>query len=242
MKILQVYSKGVEFALASDNFEQCHPFVLCKDFLHDVVFSTVHNKKFDIYRFFYDPSKNPKACLRELRLLVTNAKDSKLARRVDACLDFVNQIEDSLGMKRTRVRKCLDAPQEYRHGVFLFQGSRRWLIAPPMISLYSFLVRIGLSHQPGTSYNTTISLIKNGLLKSYQPKDSKWLADIEPAIHKLIRHGDKKIFYRSIERNYPERFLIDRIHNCLGIKSFATDMRLKAAEHPTTFPYWHRLR
>ena len=242
MKILQIYSKGLEFALVSDNFEQCHPFVWCKDFLHDVIFSTVHGNKFDIYRFFYDPARNPTACLRELRLLVTNSRDSRLTSRVDACLAFLNQIEGSLGLKQTRVRKCLQSPPEYRHGVYLFQASRRWLSAPPMLSLYSFLIRIGFCHQPGTSFATTISLIKSGMLKPYQPKDAKWLADIEPAIYKIIKHGDKNIFYRSIKKNYPENFLIDRIHNNLGIMSFATDMRLRAAGHPTTMPYWHRLR
>jgi len=242
IKILQVYNKGLEFALVSDKFEQCHPFVWCKDFLHDVIFSTIHQQKFDIYRFFYNPENNPNACLKEIRLLVTNSKDSKLPKKIDACIEFMNQIEESLGMPKTKVRKCLNAPQEYKYGVYLFQGNKRWLNAPPMISLYSFLIRIGLCHQIGTNYNTTINLIKNGFLKPYQPKDSKWLCDIEPSIYKIIRYSDKKIFYRDIKKNYPKHLLIDRIHNNLGIMSFSTDMRLKAAGQPVSFPYWHRFR
>lgn len=242
IKILQIYNKGLEFALVSDNFEQCHPFVWCKDFLHDVIFATIHQKKFDIYRFFYDSERNPKACLKEIRLLVTNSKDSKLPAKIEACIEFLNQIEEAFGIPNSKVRKCLKAPQQYKYGVYLFQGNKRWLNAPPMISLYSFLIRIGLCHQVGTSYSTTINLVKSGIIKPYQPKDSKWLYEIEPSIHKIMKYSDKKIFYRDITKNYPKHLLIDRVHNNLGIMSFATDMRLKAAGHSVAFAYWHRFR
>lgn len=242
MRILQIYNKGLEFALVSDKFEQCHPFVWCKDFLHDVIYAHLHDKNFEIYRFKYNSFTDPKVCLKETRLLVANQKDSKIEKKILNVIDFINQIEELMDFPKTKVRRCIDPPPEYKYGVFLFQGSKRWQIAPPMLSLYSLLIRIGFSHQIGTSYNTTISLLINNHLKPYQAKDSKWIEEVEPALHKIIRIGDKAIFYRDIKLNYPKEFLIDRIHNSLGIMSFARDMRLKAAGQPVQVAYWHRFR
>lgn len=242
MRILQIYNKGLEFALVSNKFEQCHPFVWCKDFLHDVIYADLHDKVVEIYRFKYNPQIDPRVCRNETRLLVTNQRDSKLSIKIDNVLDFVNQIEEVLHFPKTKVRKCINSPQEYKHGVFLFQGSKRWQNSPPLLSLYSLLIRIGFSHQIGTNFNTTISLLKEGHLKPYQTKDSKWIAEVEPALHKIIRLGDRKIFYRNIKFNYPQNFLIDHIHNSLGIMAFARDMRQKAAGQPVQVAYWHRLR
>jgi hypothetical protein len=242
MRILQIYNKGLEFALVSDKFKQCHPFIWCKDFLHDVVYSTLHERKFEIYRFKYDPSYDPKVCLRETRLLVTNAKDAKIEKKIDQCLEFLNQIEENLLMPCSKVRKCSNAPAEYKYGVFLFQGSKRWMQSPPMISLYSLLIRVGFSHVSGTNFSTTIKMLKEGHLKPYQNKDSKWLNEIEPALYKIMRFNDRKIFHRDIKLNYPKNFQIEKIHNNLGIMSFANDMRLKVVGRDVSVPYWHRFK
>jgi hypothetical protein len=241
-KILQIYNKGLEFALVSNEYEQCHPFVWCKDFLHDVVFSTVHNKAFDLYKFQYDPSISPKACLRETRVLVTNSKDKKLSENVYSCLEFLNQVEDRFKIPRTKLRECSNCPKEYKYGVFLFQGNKRWLQSPPMLSLYTLLIRTGFSHLVGTSYLTTINMIKQGHLKPYQSKDAKWLSDMEPAMYKILRLGDRKIFYKDIKRNYPLSISIETIHNKLGIMGFASDMIMKAVGQNVYVPYWHRLK
>ncbi|KKM71944.1 hypothetical protein LCGC14_1425480 [marine sediment metagenome] len=55
----QIYSTGVEFALVgrvNKKWKQAMTFVFCKDFLHDVVWATLHKKPVGIYEFSYNPT------------------------------------------------------------------------------------------------------------------------------------------------------------------------------------------
>jgi hypothetical protein len=243
VKILQIYTRGLEYSLVSDKYEQCHPFVWCKDFLHDVVHAFVHNKAIDIYRFAYSPDTGPHPCLKEARIIISNARDPKLASRIPGCLDFLNQVENRLKMPRSVVRECSNPPAEYaKAGVFLFQGNMRWLKSPPMLSLYTLLIRIGLVHRLGTPFTETIKALKEKTIKPYQQKDVEWLKECEPALHKIMRLGDKKVFYKRLKDNYPVHINIEQIHNKLGILGYAFDMILYSVRQPVMVPYWHRLR
>jgi len=242
-KILQVYSKGLEYALVSDEFEQCHDFVWCKDFLHDVVYSCINNRSFEIYKFRYDPNTSPKPCLNILRILLSNPKDKKFSSKIIDCLDFINQIEDRLTIKRTKVRKCSNPPFGYeKNGVFLFEANKRWLNAPPMLSLYSLLLRVGLSHNIGCPFYSTIEGIKLGAIKPYQKFDKRWLQETQQALDKILRIGDKKIFSKKIKENYPSNMVMDTVHNRLGIIGFAGDINLKSQGSPVAVPSWHEFK
>lgn len=242
-KILQIYSKGVEFALVSENYEQCHSFVWCKDFLHDAVYSTLNNKPIEIYRFKFNPTINPNPCLKSIKLLLANSKDKKFKEKIPACLDFINQIEEQMKIKKTIIKECDNIPNIYKNsGVFLFEGSKRWIQAPPMISLYSLLLRVGFSHIKGTSFKDTIDGIYSKAIKPYQKNDRKWLMDSELALEKILRLGDRKVFYRNIKENYPNKFTIDIVHNKLGIIGFSTDILLSLAGASVVFPSWHLIK
>jgi hypothetical protein len=239
-RFLQIYNKGLEFSILSDKYEQCHPFVWCKDFLHDVVHSSINNKPFEIYRFNYNPEINPRPCLKQTRILIANSRDSKIEKKIPACLDFINQIEDKLKIPRTKVRKCINPIPEYaKNGVYIFQGHKRWLFAPPMLSLYTLLIRVGFAHFKGQEYGTTVKGLKQGLIKPYQTKDCRWILEVEPALHKIVRFGDKQIFYRDMKLNYPASMATDVMHSRMGIVGFATDMIAKNAGQSTIMPYWH---
>jgi len=242
VKILQIYNKGLEYAILSDNYELCHPLVWCKDFLHDVVHSSLTGKNFEIYRLKYNPSINPKACIKETRILVANARDNRMHKKIDGCLDFINQIEDRIGIPRSKVRKCLNPCLNYHeNNVFIFQGNKRWIFSPPMLSLYTLLIRVGFAHKTGKDYNLTIQDLKSGNIKPYQSKDTRWITEVEPALEKIIRVGDKKIFYKDINLNYPSSMIVDTMHNRMGIIGYAHDMVAKVTGNPVIMPYWHML-
>ena len=135
--ILQLYKKGLEFSFVSQNYEQCHNFILCKDFLHDVVYSNINNIPINIFNFSYNPFRDPKICLQELRLLVRNDNDSQFEEKISNSVNFIAEIESVLGMKKSKIRKCTN-------NTWLIRASKRWLKAPPMISLFVLLMRIGL--------------------------------------------------------------------------------------------------
>jgi hypothetical protein len=239
-KILQIYSKGLEYALISQEYEQCHPFVWCKDFLHDVVYGTINNKCIELYKFKYNPKIDPNPCLDKIRLIVANSKDRKFATKIPAVIDFLNQIETKLKIKQSFARECRFPPEGYeKNGVFMLEGSKRWIQSPPMLSLYTLLIRVGFCHTIGDHFTKTIEGIKTGQIKPYQKKDNHWLKNTEPALQKILRVGDRKIFYKDIQSNYPANMHIDSIHNRLGIIGFATDMLQKATGKPVLVPYWH---
>jgi hypothetical protein len=239
-KILQIYSNGLEYALVSPDYHQCHPFVWCKDFLHDVIHASLHDKSFEIYKFKFDAKVDPKPCLDRIRLVLTNSKDKKFSSKIPAVLDFINQIEDRLKIKKSFVRECANPLKEYeKAGVFMFEGSKRWIQAPPMLSLYTLMLRIGFAHKLGDSFMETIEKVKAGEIKPYQKKDKKWLINVEPATQKILRDGDRKIFHRDIQLNYPKNMSVDTIHNKLGIVGFASDIICKTLGQNVSVPYWH---
>lgn len=237
-KALQVYAKGIEYALVSDKNEQCHPFVWCKDFLHDVVYASVNKRSFEVYKFKYDPKASPNPSLKKLKILVTNSKDKKLQNKVPDCLDFINQIESFLNMEFTNVKDCCNPPSGYEK-VFLFIANKRWINSPPMLSLYSLFIRIGFSHEIGDNFLTTLEKIKLNVIKPYQRYDKKWLLEIQTALDKIFKIGDKKIFSKDIKKNYPSDMVIDTVHNRMGIIGYANDIRLKSKNLPVTVPIWH---
>lgn len=239
VKIWQIYKQGIEFAFLSNEGQQCNQFVWCKDFLQDMIYATLHNKTIDIYQFKYDPNHDPQPCLKKIRLLVANANDSKFKIKIFNSLDMINQVEEKLGIKKSIVRECWLPPEKYKKsGVWLFEGSKRWLNAPPMLSLYSLLIRVGFAHKIGTNFEKTIEEVANGQLKPYQKRDATWLKHARPGIEKILRIGDRKIFFRDIKNNYPAAKKVDVIHNRLGINSFANEMQNQS----TTVPYWHSLK
>jgi len=239
-KILQIYAKGIEYAFISDDNQQCHSFVWCKDFLHDIVYSCINKRPFEIYKFRYNPNLDPNPSLKKTKILITNPKDKKFENKVPDCLDFLNQVESRLDIKSTIVRKCQNPPEGYKSGVFLLEGSKRWINSPPMLSLYSLFIRIGFSHTFGESFLSTIDKIKLGVLKPYQKFDKKWLIESGSALEKILRLGDRKIFYRDIQSNYPENMVIDTVHNRLGILGLSCDIANKSQGLPVLVSDWHK--
>lgn len=239
-KVLQIYSKGLEYALVSPEYEQCHSFVWCKDFLHDIIFASIHNKWFEVYRFKFDPEVDPLPCLDRIRLLITNSKDKKFSSKIPATLDFINQIEDRLGIKKSFVRKCNDPPEGYENsGVFMFEGNKRWIQSPPMLSLYTLMLRVGFCHSIGDDFESTIKAVKNGDIKPYQKRDSYFLKHAESAFNKIIKIGDKKIFFKDIKLNYPVDMQINSLHNKMGIVGFSSDVVRNVLGEPVLIPHWH---
>jgi len=240
--ISQIYSKGMEFAFASQDYQQCHQFVFCKDFLQDIIFANIHQKWVSIYDFNYSPYIDPRPCLDKIRILVTNANDSRLKIKIYNSLDILNQVEERLGIKKSLLRECWLPPENYRKsGIWMFEGSKRWINSPPMLSLYSLLIRVGCVHTIGVNFEKTINDIIDGKIKPYQKKDALWLKHAKPGIEKILRIGDRKIFYRDIKENYPN-LDIDVIHNQLGITGFSADLQDKLKGRPVSIPYWHYLK
>jgi hypothetical protein len=235
-KIDQIPDEGLEYAFVSKNYEQIHQLVWCKDFMQDAIHGFINNMAIRVYGFAYDPKKSIPLYLRKTRLMIANWKDKEFSDKIPALLDFLHQIEAKLKITPTVAVKCKNPPNLYkRSGVWVLNGSNRWMNSPPMISLYTLLIRLGLVHKKGTSYKKTIQQVISLEIGSYYGDDSYQLSDAHETIEKILKHGDRRLFYRDIKRNYPPNLdTQDIMHEACGLVSYA------AGYTRGYFPYWHR--
>jgi hypothetical protein len=236
--ISQIYSNGVEFAFATKT-KQCTDFIFCKDFLHDCVYAILYQKPVKVYGFSYDPKDNPIG-LKKVYLLVNNNLDKDFDQKMTPCLDFLHQIEKKMRLFRTKIYECNDPPKE-KNKVFLFRGSKIWLNSPPLLSLYSLFIRIGLCHTVGVDFMTTIDKMQTGEIKATNHNDARYLASSRKAIDAILSHGYRKFFFKENVKNYPESVDISTFHNYFGIVNFTQLLTSTNAVHAKFVPeYWHR--
>ena len=247
-QICQIPKEGIEYALVSEDYRQIHQLIWCKDFIQDAIYGHINQKLVEIYGFQYDPKICPPVYMKQLQLMVTNWKDENFASKIfENCQSFLHEIESRLKIKKTVIEKCCNPPARYRKaGVFLLNGSKRWMHAPPMVSLYTLLIRVGLVHPKGQEALETIDQVKNGILKPYnwQPakdSDSDVIINAYAGIKRILSNGDRRLFYRDIKRNYPANnyqgvpFSVFQMHDHCGMIGFST------ARNKEDFPRWHKL-
>ena len=231
----QALGSGLEYAFVSDDYKQCCPFVLCKDFLHDAVYNRIHATKKSIYGYHCSSKEgHPPIDLEKMRVVLANSSDRKMREKIPNCLEFMHQVEKHLKMSLTVARECASPHPKYSGGgIWLFESTKRWLSSPPMVSLYTLLIRVGFSHPIGADFQSTIDKIIHYSLKPYQYEDRGRLVGGKEGLNYILEHGDRKIFYSDIKKNYP-RVKINFLHNDMGIMGFSR------GSTKDIIPYWHR--
>ena len=112
----QAITSGVEFAMVSADNHQCSPWMYCKDYVQDAIHGRLNNKRNRIYGFCYNPKAVHQPCLTSLKLLVANSSDGTLRKKIPNCMDFLNQIEEHLGISKTVISECAKPPIKYSSG------------------------------------------------------------------------------------------------------------------------------
>lgn len=253
-RLCQLSAAGLEYALVSENYEQMHQLVSCKDFLHDVIHAYLTKRKSAIYDFEYEPSDTMPLCRSKTRLIIANWRDPDLGFKIqEKLLPLLNDVEKTLKMSPTKIERCSNVPKFYgRSGVWLIEGSKRWSCAPPMISMYTFLIRIGLVRGDHKSLFELMDALADGSIKGYfgtiksrMPEDPDEEQDQTQAIvarqgiEHILKYGDRKLFGRDWHKNYPpiteddevDAFLI---HDHCGITSFS------CGKNQNIFPHWYK--
>ena len=233
-KLSQMYSSGVEYAFVSKDYEMIHQLVYCKDYLQDAIAALLTGEVSDIYGFVYDPEKCIPIYLKRTRLVVTNRTDQYFSEKIPHMQDFLNQVESKLKMLKTQVAKVSDPYKTYKKaGVFLLNGSPRWMISPPMISLYTLLIRVGLSHVKGKDFMQTIDDITTYSVPVAQDDDIYQMKKAKKALGWILEKTDKKLFYKNQVNNY-KGVDTSTMHDYSGIGSYADG-------YPkSNFPRWYK--
>jgi hypothetical protein len=157
------------------------------------------------------------------------------------CLDFFHQLEKKIGLRRTDIQiikgKLIEAP------AWLVLGDKRWMIAPPMISLYALLVRIGYYHNPGGDFQRTLEMMRDDELgpknndDSYDDdqasNDASYLTQAWKGLQVILKHG-VKVFHEDMAENYPADIQAHTFHDGYGFVNFVS--RRPAPR----MSYWYR--
>jgi hypothetical protein len=235
LELREVYEMGLEFSFVSQDWRQCHPWVHCKDYLQDAVSSTHHNKAIECYGFEYDPKKWPPVYLGRTRVAVANGSDKEFGNKIPGVVDFLHQFEEKLHLIRTSARPVANPPKRYNDGrVVILEGSGRWMMSPPMLSMYSLLIRVGFCHKKGNAFTTTIKKLVGGDVEPYQEEDASQLSEAKTGIDRIMKYGYARIFFNDPKKNYPKDIDMYELHESSGIVAFAS------GESECIRKHWHR--
>lgn len=207
--LVEIYQKtGILFAFASQpdkkgNMEQCHEWAKCRDFLPDAVRAQITGKKCGIYGFTYTPGgKNPPIDLNKMRLLVANGNPEQgqapiskadFRRKMEKALIVVNQFEKQ---GKISLSKMIEVEHSKRNGkedlVVLFVGSGIWMKSPFLVSLYTFLIRLGDKEPEFKSFGELETAFK-ALANKSGDRDFSYLKNSWQKMGTIIRHR-KELF------------------------------------------------
>jgi hypothetical protein len=211
----QIYSNGLEFCLASSDNKQVNHLAFCKDYLQDVYFSTLNNKPVQIYGLNWSQDKFPKPDMENIKIILGDKKVN-IAEEIENSLEFVNMFAQKLHIKKSTVNLIANPKAGYPSMV-LTTGSAIWYNAPPLISLYSLLWRIGFSHKKGENPEDTCKKIMESKIKVKTNGDNHTLQSVWPLLQKIQKVGYRKFFYIDSKKNYPENLDVSSVHGNSGI-------------------------
>jgi hypothetical protein len=218
----EIYSSGMQYAMVSRVGELCTPFIHCRDYINEAIWATLHQKPASIYGFTYNPKTMPPIDLENIRLLLVNSQDKSLIEKANNVIEFINQFEKHLHLDLSVAEVVTDGiPNKYNGGL-LIVGSGRWQEAPPLLSMYTLLLRVGFTHKIGDSWENTINNILNGSVAPYQKNDKNYLVSAKKAIDDIMKIGYRPFFYVEPKKNYPENIDIGTLHNSSGIVGFSS--------------------
>ena len=203
-------SVALKFSFANEingRIVQCHEWVKCRDFLHDAVRTMLTGKKSSIFGFSYDMDVNPPLNMNNIQMLVSQQKLTswvKLRTDLTKALRLINHFEAMAGTEYTTIQKVqADKNLLYNH-IYLLTGPKMWLTAPHLISMFTFLIRLGTKN---------IDKFRN----------DKDLDNIFYKLSKLNIH-DNDITYLKTVRAHLKRLVMERESICKYNKNGFSEM------------------
>ena len=224
----EIYQQtGIQFAfLGADvngEYSQCHPFVLCRDFLHDAVKAFINKNSWSIYGFNYEYGKHPDIDMSVMRMLVrkrifgvggvTTDLQKKQVEKVkrdmsEHALRLLHHYEELGDIPKSSLEEVTDP---LGNPAFIFTGSPIWISNTFFISMYTYLIRLG---DKDVKFRDDASLMKryDMLMKEYAAPGIGTGKNLKPAdndVNYLRKNFDK---LRLVMENRIELFGEEPIH------------------------------
>lgn len=246
MKVVEWYLKhahlaqtiwsGLEYAFLSEDNRQCGPFVYCKEFLIDSIWSQINQTPISIYGFHYNPYSDPAICMTSSRILLRNMDDMYFDRRVQRSLQFINKIEEELKFPQSTFEECENVPYRRMGSVYLLTSSPDWLHAPPLVSMLTLMIRSGMVYNGTDPWKRHLQKVRDKEISLAQKKDSDHLKIAYPAIVDLVETKCARLGNDQSANWPPESERVDFwwMHEYSGIVSLAngTARRINRAWYP----------
>jgi len=224
-------STQIQFAFLTapkDGSKQCHPFVLCRDFLHDAVRCMIQKNSCGIYGFSYTYGKNPPIDMKRMRMLVTKKgmpeKDAETFKeRMKHGLKLINHYEGIAGWTKSKLVRIKD---DKRPNVWLFDGPIGWMKSPFLVSMYTFLIRLGDKYETIADFKTTEELTSKldsvGKLPSKNgDNDITYIKQCFNKMHLIMKNVDKLFLADGSAKVDPifsdAKVSLNSFHNNCGI-------------------------
>lgn len=219
MKIAQTVWSGIQYSFLSEDNKQIGPFVFCKEFLLDACWAARNMRPIFVYGYEYNPFLDPKVCLTECRILLRNFYDPKFSNKIQNMVKFLNHFEEQLGYEKSRFETCDGAGSP----TILLISDNKWMSAPPLLSMLTLLIRIGMIYNGKTNYLEHCDMVRKGYSAPYQIRDNDHLRKSWTAIRALL-NKEENLFklHQDVALNWPAEARAYTIHECSGIVSLAT--------------------
>ena len=219
-------SIDMKFSFVSEiegDLRQCHEWVKCRDFLHDAVRTTITGEASSIYGFKFDLENNTPIDIEKMAILVAY-KDAKFwtgtRTQLSRGLKLINQIEKNVGEELSTINKVEgNAAGGYKH-VWMFVGPRMWITCPQLVSLYTFLIRLGAQKfKIGATLPDTINNIEKYIKTAKSCNDVKYLKTTLKYIVGIVKERNSFAFYKKngVSALYDRGTGINSFHNRGGI-------------------------
>lgn len=229
-RLSEIYSTGFQIAFVSPDDKACHAWVLCKDFLNDAIWASLHNKPVSIYSFHYDPKSQPGLSLDPVRLIVrdkTIKSGADFDKRIRQSIKFLNIVERLHEFPQSTAEKVNYG--KTGSNVWMFTCPKQWIHAPPMISLLTLYIRIGCNYPGGGHLNAAIKFYKQELAGKADRQSSNDAGYLKQSrkMRLLIMKHKLGIFKPNMSDNYPSGVDIHTVHNNWGIVNCSKDAGMK---------------
>lgn len=206
--IAEIYSSGMEYCLIDNKLNGMHPYIFCKDFISDVIWSEITLKPVRIYGFEWEPGKLN--LLKKRHNIAIRNKDNNIQGNAANLLRFINDVEELMGIPKSKV--SIDNKIS-----IIINFSSEWTKIPCHLSMFLLLLRVGIFYTE--DYKSVKDFINIDNLKNIKGLNTTNDYIYIKSANTLIND----IFYNSIKisQKYEDYDSVSEIHNNSGIVSYS---------------------
>lgn len=133
----QIYYSGLRYAMLTPEGEMSCQWMLCKDYLHEVVWNAIHKKAIGIYGLNL-PASGPYADIVNPRIVISpSSKTVDFLEGCEGSIRAINLFEEKAGWDKSTLESTSSDQ------VALFVLNPKWISSPTLISLVTSCMRMG---------------------------------------------------------------------------------------------------